>query len=68
MNEIANQEKKTLWENLLSIDRRIIFIFIAIAISLPLFFKTSLKMPVSPVVQGVYNAVESLPAWLAGRA
>ena len=62
MDEMTNREKKTLWENLLSIDRRIIFIFIAIAISLPLFFKTSLKMPVSPVVQGVYNAIESLPA------
>ena len=58
MDEMANREKKTLWENLLSIDRRIIFIFIALAIALPLFFKTSLKMPVSPVVQGVYNAIE----------
>jgi hypothetical protein len=62
MNETTNQEKKTFWEKLLSIDRRIIFLFIAVAISLPLFFKTSLDMPVSPVVQEVYNAVEKLQA------
>jgi hypothetical protein len=61
MDEITNQEKKTFWENLLSIDRRIIFLFIAIAISLPLFFKTSIHMPVTPVVQGVYDAIENLP-------
>jgi len=62
MNETTNQEKKSFWEKLLSIDRRIIFIFIAVAVATPLFFKVSMRMPVTPVVRGVYDTIENLPA------
>ena len=62
MNQERNQEEKSFWEKLLSIDRRIIFFFIAVAIAVPLFFKVSMRIPVTPIVQGVYDAIESLPA------
>ena len=62
MDQQDNQGKKSFWEKLLSIDRRIIFIFIAAAIALPLFFRVSMRMQVTPVVKKVYDAIESLPA------
>jgi hypothetical protein len=48
-------------EKLLAIDRRIIFLFIAIAAALPLFFVVKLHIEVTPIVNNVYNALESLP-------
>jgi hypothetical protein len=62
MDQQNNQGKKSFWEKLLSIDRRIIFLFIAAAVALPLFFTVSMRMPVTPVVKGVYDAIENLPA------
>jgi hypothetical protein len=62
MDQQNNQGKKSFWEKLLSIDRRIIFVVIALAVAVPLFFKVSLHIPVTPVVRGVYDAIESLPA------
>jgi len=49
------------FERLLKIDRRIIFTFIAVAIALPLFFNVSMFVETTPVVKGVYEAVDSLP-------
>ncbi|MDH4222162.1 MAG: hypothetical protein OEV55_01335 [candidate division Zixibacteria bacterium] len=48
-------------EKLLAIDRRIIFLFIAIAAALPLFFTVKLHIEVTPIVNNVYNALEALP-------
>ena len=62
MNQENNQEEKSFWEKLLSIDRRIIFLFIAVAVAVPLFFKVSMRIPVTPIVRGVYDAIEELPA------
>ena len=62
MNQESKQEEKSFWENLLSIDRRIIFLFIAVAIAFPLFFRISMRIPVTPVAQGTYHAIENLPA------
>jgi hypothetical protein len=62
MNETKIQEEKSFWEKLLSIDRRIIFLFIAVAVALPLFFSLSMRIPVTPVAQGTYEAIESLQA------
>jgi hypothetical protein len=62
MNQENNQEEKSFWEKLLSIDRRIIFLFIAVAVAVPLFFKISMRIPVTPIVRGVYDAIEELPA------
>ncbi len=38
-------------EKLLAVDRRIIFLFIAIAVALPLFFVVKLHIEVTPVVR-----------------
>ncbi len=62
MNQENNQEEKSFWEKLLSIDRRIIFLFIAVAVAVPLFFKISMRIPVTPIVRGVYDTIEELPA------
>ena len=50
------------FDRLLAIDRRIIFLLVAIAVTLPLFSKAILHIEVSPTVKAVYDAVESLPA------
>jgi len=49
------------FDRLLAIDRRIIFLLVAIAVTLPLFSKAILHIEVSPTVKAVYDAVESLP-------
>jgi len=48
-------------EKLLAVDRRIIFLFIAIAVALPLFFAVKLHIEVTPVVRNMHNALEALP-------
>lgn len=60
MNQEKNQEQKSFWEKLLSIDRRVIFIFIMVAVALPLFFGISMHIQVTPVATGTYQAVEDL--------
>ncbi|MGB8656868.1 MAG: hypothetical protein WCE90_03675 [Candidatus Zixiibacteriota bacterium] len=62
MNETSNQVRKSFWEKLLSIDRRIIFLFVTAAIVVPLFFTVSMPIPVTPVVQAVYDSIDNLPA------
>jgi hypothetical protein len=49
------------FERLLIIDRRIIFLLVAIAVTLPLFSKAILYIEISPTVKAVYDAVDSLP-------
>jgi hypothetical protein len=46
---------------MISIDRRIIFLLIALATLLPLLHPFGLPIKVSPEVRGVYDYVESLP-------
>ena len=49
------------FDKLLTIDRRIIFLFVAFAVTLPLFSKAILHIEVSPTVRAVYEAVDNLP-------
>lgn len=49
------------WRKLLAVDRRLIFILLAIAIILPLFMTFPVKVTVSPEVKRVYDYVEALP-------
>ena len=46
---------------MVSIDRRIIFVLIALATLLPLLHPFGLPIKVSPEVRGVYDYIESLP-------
>ncbi|MSQ47727.1 MAG: hypothetical protein EXR78_04940 [Deltaproteobacteria bacterium] len=47
---------------LLRLDRRVIFLLIAVATLLPLLYPVSLPIRVSPEVQRVYDYMEKLPA------
>jgi hypothetical protein len=49
-------------ERLEGLDRRVIFVFIFVAVSLPLFRPLGLPVRVSKEVQGAYDAIERLPA------
>jgi len=62
MNEEKKPAQKSFWDKLVSVDRRIIFLLIAVAVGVPLFFDVSPSMRVTPVVRGVYDSIESLPA------
>lgn len=44
------------------VDRRVVFVFVAIAVVLPFFMTISQKMNVSPEVAQVYDELTSLPA------
>lgn len=52
---------KQLFESLTKIDRRWIFLFVALAVSLPLFFPIGIKFSVSHPVRGFYEAIEAVP-------
>jgi hypothetical protein len=49
-----------MFDKLLNIDRRIIFLFVAIALIVPLFLNISQKIEISPEVQTLYDAFDSL--------
>ena len=46
---------------MLSLDRRVIFVLIALAVLIPLLNPVNLPIVISPEVQGVYDYMESLP-------
>ena len=49
-------------ERIEKVDRRVIFLIMLVAISVPLFYPLSLPIRVSPEVEGFYNAIEGLEA------
>lgn len=53
--------KLSFWEKMLSIDRRIIFAFVFVALIFPLFLDISQRIPVSPEVQMLQEALEAIP-------
>lgn len=59
---MANDRKKSLAQKLLNIDRRIIFLAVFLAVSVPLFMDISQPIYVSPEVQDLYTALEQLPS------
>jgi hypothetical protein len=54
------EQKMTFFEKMMQIDRRIIFLFVAIAVVLPLFLSIHQKILISPEVQELYDTFESL--------
>jgi hypothetical protein len=49
-------------ERIKNLDRRIIFLAVAIAVILPLFFPLRLTVEITPPVKELYDVVEGLPA------
>lgn len=50
----------TLWDRMMAIDRRVIFLAVIVAVSLPLFLNISQKIYVSPEVRDLYASMEKL--------
>jgi hypothetical protein len=59
---MANGEQHNIWQTLMAIDRRVIFLAVILAVSLPLLVSISQKIHISPEVQDLYDALERLPA------
>lgn len=53
-------EKKTFWERLIQIDRRVIYLIIALAMTLPFFFQMGLPIPATKEVKDVYDLIQGL--------
>jgi hypothetical protein len=51
----------SLLEMALKLDRRWIFLLVGIAVAVPLFLSVEQKIPLTPEVRGVYDAVQNLP-------
>ncbi|ODS32864.1 MAG: hypothetical protein SCARUB_02023 [Candidatus Scalindua rubra] len=47
-------------ERLLKIDRRIIFVFVAIAVTIPLLIRFNLPVPATKEVKGIFDKIDSL--------
>lgn len=52
---------RNFFEKLEKLDRRIIFIFVAVALILPLVIPLNIKFSSTPPVQSFYDAIEGLP-------
>lgn len=48
-------------DRLLKIDRRWIYLLIALGVTVPLFLNAREEVPLTPEVQGIYEAIEKLP-------
>lgn len=51
-----------LYQKMMKIDRRVIFVLIALAVIIPMMLKLVFVVRPSPVVQAIFDKVESLPA------
>ena len=51
----------SLLETALKLDRRWIFLLVGVAVVLPLFLSLEQKIPITPEVRGVYDALQGLP-------
>jgi hypothetical protein len=56
------QIKLTLVERLGRVDRRIIFLLMGVAVLIPLLVHYTTTIPASPIVQDLFDMVESMPA------
>lgn len=59
---MANNSKGSFWDRLMLIDRRVIFLAVLIAVSLPLFLDLSQPVYVTTEVRDLYEAMEKLPS------
>ncbi len=61
---MADEERKeeTLVDKLGKLDRRIVFLLIALAVLIPLIFHYTTTIPASPIVQRLFDKVENLPS------
>ncbi len=53
---------KEFWSRLANVDRRILYILLALSVAVPLILKPQTRVRVSEPVRSAFNAVEQLPA------
>lgn len=53
--------ERTFWEKAQAIDRRWVFLAIALAVIIPMAFEVTMKEVATPEVQAIYDRVEELP-------
>jgi len=58
---MATEEQKSFLEKMVGIDRRVIFIFIFVALSIPMFISIDMVIKVSPEVSTLVETMENLP-------
>ena len=51
----------SLLDRMLKLDRRWIYLFVGVAVVVPLFLKIPQDIPITPETRGLYDTVESLP-------
>jgi len=49
------------WERVSALDRRWIFIFVGLAVLVPMLFNLQCAQVASPIVRGIYDKIESIP-------
>ncbi|MEW5873861.1 MAG: hypothetical protein AB1752_01605 [Candidatus Zixiibacteriota bacterium] len=58
---MSNGNQPSFLEKVQALDRRVIFLFIALAVSLPLLFHVVFPEKISPIVSSMFDRIESLP-------
>lgn len=58
---MTNRERKSFYQIVRDIDRRVIFLFIALAVIIPLLSRIVFPEIASPMVKKLFNKVESMP-------
>lgn len=58
---MPNGETKSLMEKVQALDRRIVFLFIALAVAIPLLFHVVFPEKISPIVASIFNRIDNLP-------
>jgi hypothetical protein len=53
--------RKNVWQRVLAIDRRWIFLLVGLGTALPLLFPVNLPVAASPRVRAAYDAIEAVP-------
>jgi hypothetical protein len=57
---VAEQERKSFWEAMNAIDRRILFLILLVAVAIPLLLNVGGQIPPTAPVKQAYEAVEAL--------
>ncbi|MBI5868317.1 MAG: hypothetical protein HZB43_08540 [candidate division Zixibacteria bacterium] len=58
---MTNGVNKTFLQKMQAIDRRVIFLFIGLAVALPLLFHVVFTEKITPIVGAIYDRIENLP-------
>jgi hypothetical protein len=59
---MADEPRRDFWERLGNLDRRVIFLLIALAVIIPLITHYSTSIPPSMIVQTLFDKIENLPS------